>query len=134
VPQALVVSQLVRFSCKLREVPFDTFLVDLVPRCPAFGTTRYGFGLGSRESVSDDVVYCIFAIFQSQGIQSPNRRTQNELCALGDGDSRSPQMLTHLHPTKQEAGIQIKIHATRRVQFEVAMDRADLIFRQPEKS
>jgi len=42
-------------------------------------------------------------------------------------------MLTHLHTAKQEAGIQVEIHATRRVQFEVTIDRANLVFRQPEE-
>ena len=43
-------------------------------------------------------------------------------------------MLMHLHTAEQEAGIQVEIHATQRVLFEVAIDRANLVFCQPEES
>ena len=69
----------------------------------------------------------------TMNLESSNRRTQNKLRALGYDDARSPQMFAHLHPTKQEAGIQVEIHATRRVQLEVTIDRPNLVFRQPEK-
>ena len=42
-------------------------------------------------------------------------------------------MLVHLHPTKQEARVQVEVHATQRVQLEVTIDRANLVFRQPER-
>ena len=43
-------------------------------------------------------------------------------------------MLMHLHTTEQEASVQVEIHTPQRIQFEVTVDRTDLVFRQPDKS
>ena len=73
---------------------------------------------------------------QPQGVHqsSGTTRTQNKLRALGHDDIRTPQMLVHLHPTEQEAGIQVEIHATQRVQFEITVDPTNLVSRQPGMS
>ena len=123
------------YNFKSRKVPFDTPLADPILGCATLSAARFGFDLGGRNRVRNDMVYRIFETTQS-AVRSPRsspRRTQNELRALGHDDIRGPQMLVHLHPTKQEASVQVEIHAAQRVQFEVTIDRANLVFRQPEK-
>ena len=134
-PPTLTITKSARPSFESREVPFDTLLVNLVFGRTAFSAVGCGFSLSGRKSVCNDLVYRILVIIKSviRNSQPSGRRTQNELRAPRHDDIRSPQMLVHLHPTKQEAGIQIEINTTQRVQFEVTIDRANLVFRQPQK-
>jgi len=130
-----LISQSEMYDSMQRDIPFNTPPVNLVPRC-ASSTARQGFGFGSRRRVSNHSVYRIFAVMQSVARSSrrTHPRTQNKLRTLGHHDIRTPQMLVHLHPTKQEAGIQVEIHATQRVQFEITVDPTNLVSRQPGTS
>lgn len=133
---AFTASQSETYGFIQKDVPFNTPLVNLVPGRASPSTARYGFGLSGRRRVSDDSIYRIFAVAQSvtRSSRTIHMRTQNKLRALGHDDIRSPQMLVHLHPTKQEAGVQVEIHAAQRVQLEITIDPINLVPRQPGTS
>jgi hypothetical protein len=88
---------------KLGELPFNTPPVNLVLGYAASSAARCRFDPCGRRCIRDDLVYRISPMIKSviSELQFSPKHTQNKLGALGDDNTRSSQMLMHLHPAEQ---------------------------------